>query len=85
MPWVSENWNNHFSWKGDGAMPPDQKEKLQGYVKRAHEHGRLVRFWATPENEEVWKELLAAKVDLIGSDDLGRLQRFLLEQPLSKE
>lgn len=85
MPWISENWNSHFSWKGDGPMPRDQKEKLRGYVKQAHEQGRLVRFWATPESEVVWKELVAAEVDLIGSDDLKRLQRFLLEQRSSKE
>ena len=75
MPWISDNWNNHFRWKGDGPMPADQKEKLREYVKKAHRHGRLVRFWATPENERVWEELLAADVDLIGSDDLERLQQ----------
>ncbi|MDQ3331669.1 MAG: phosphatidylinositol-specific phospholipase C/glycerophosphodiester phosphodiesterase family protein [Planctomycetota bacterium] len=80
LPWISENWNNQFRWKGDGPMPEDERAKLRDYVAKAHRHGRLVRFWATPENEAVWKELLAANVDLIGTDDLGRLQRFLLQQ-----
>jgi len=77
MPWISENWNNQFHWKGDGPMPADQREKLRSYVAKAHQHGRLVRFWATPENEAVWQELLAADVDLIGTDQLAQLQQFL--------
>jgi hypothetical protein len=77
LPWISENWNNPFRWKGDGPMPAAEREKLRDYVARAHQQGRLVRFWATPENEEVWKELSAADVDLIGTDRLDRLQRFL--------
>lgn len=77
MPWISENWNNQFRWTGSGPMPADQQKKLRDYVATAHEHGRLVRFWATPENEAVWRELLAADVDLIGTDQLDQLQRFL--------
>lgn len=77
LPWISENWNNQFRWKGDGPMPAAEREKLREYVAKAHQHGRLVRFWATPENEAVWQELLAADVDLIGTDRLDRLQRFL--------
>ncbi len=77
LPWISENWNNQFRWKGDGPMPADQQKKLREFVAKAHQQGRLVRFWATAENEEVWKELLAADVDLIGTDKLDQLQQFL--------
>lgn len=78
MPWVSENWNTLFRWKGDGPMPEGERAKLRDYVHKAHEHGRLVRFWATPENEAFWAELLAAKVDLVGTDDLDRLKAYLI-------
>jgi hypothetical protein len=53
-------------------------------VARAHERGRLVRFWATPESETVWAELLAAGVDLINTDRLADLQKFLLANPRPK-
>jgi hypothetical protein len=59
-------------------MPDAQKQKLREYVGKAHKHGRLVRFWATPEKEAVWKELLAAGVDLVGTDKLDELQKYLL-------
>lgn len=80
MPWISANWTEQFRWRGDGPMPEAERTKLREYVAKAHEHGRIVRFWATPENEAVWKELLAADVDLIGTDDLDRLRQFLILQ-----
>jgi len=54
-----------------------ERDKLRSLVAQAHERGRRLRFWATPEQESVWRELLAADVDLIGTDDLPRLAKFL--------
>jgi hypothetical protein len=51
---------------------------LTEYVNKAHAKGRRVRFWATPESEAVWKELVAAGVDLINTDKLRELQSFLI-------
>ena len=42
--------------------------------------GRKVRFWATPETEAMWKELLAAEVDFINTDKLKELEKFLRER-----
>ena len=85
MPLASDNWNKHFSWKGKGEMPGEEKNKLLQFVQKAHENGYLLRFWATPdkpglERDAVWNELINAQVDLIGSDDLTGLQdKFLKE------
>jgi hypothetical protein len=80
LPMISDNWNRHFRWRGEGEMPTTERQKLQSAVRRAHDAGRIVRFWATPENENVWRELLEADVDLINTDDLVGLQTFLLKQ-----
>jgi glycerophosphoryl diester phosphodiesterase len=58
-------------------MPPAEKQKLADLAKRTHERGRKLRFWATPEKEAVWAELLAAGVDYINTDKLDELQKFL--------
>jgi hypothetical protein len=81
VPWISANWTLLFRWRGDGPMPEAERQKLLGLVEKAHGRGRLVRFWATPEKEVVWKELLAAGVDLINTDKLGELRTFLLAIP----
>ena len=50
---------------------------LQRIVTKAHAAGRVVRFWKTPENETVWRELRSADVDLLNTDQLARLAAFL--------
>ena len=79
MPLISDNFRNQFKWRGDGPMPMAERDKLHAAVKQAHAAGRRLRFWATPENEAVWKELQNAKVDLLNTDQLKRLQTFLMD------
>ena len=83
IPLISDNWIKHFTWKGTGAMPAEERRKLREIVQTAHRKGRRVRFWAIPDNpsparEAVWRELVSAGIDLINTDDLEGLQRFLL-------
>ncbi|WP_432571549.1 phosphatidylinositol-specific phospholipase C/glycerophosphodiester phosphodiesterase family protein [Kineococcus sp. SYSU DK005] len=86
MPLVSDNWNNLFTWKGVGEMPEAERTRLHEFVRAAHLAGRQVRFWATPdepgpEREAVWRELVAAHVDHVNTDDLAGLRGFLLALP----
>lgn len=85
MPLVSDNWTRHFTWRGVGPMPEVERAKLREIVRTAHAKGYEVRFWATPdvagpEREAVWRELVAADVDAVNTDDLSGLQRFLLAE-----
>jgi hypothetical protein len=84
MPLVSERWGALFRWNGEGAMPPDQQEKLSNLVQQAHAEGYRLRFWATPESVAVWRKLLEMDVDHINTDDLTGLSRFLLEHDTSR-
>ncbi|MFO0804166.1 MAG: phosphatidylinositol-specific phospholipase C/glycerophosphodiester phosphodiesterase family protein [Gemmataceae bacterium] len=77
IPWISASWDSQFKWRGTGAMPEAEREKLKAFVAAAHKRKRLVRFWAAPDKPEVWNELLNADVDLINTDSLDGLQRFL--------
>lgn len=83
MPLISDRWTAHFKWRGIGEMPLEERRKLREIVQVSHEKGRRVRFWATadkpsPAREALWRELASAGVDLINTDDLQGLQRFLL-------
>jgi hypothetical protein len=77
MPLVSDHWGRHFTWKGEGSIPAAEKLKLEDLVKKTHAQGRRLRFWATPEKPELWRELHAAGVDLINTDDLAGLAAIL--------
>lgn len=85
MPLVSDNWTVHFTWQGDGPMPAAERDKLRGIVRQAHAAGQRIRFWATPDlavaqREAVWRELIAAGVDHLNTDDLPGLRDFLRAQ-----
>ena len=77
LPLISDNWGNHFRWRGVGEIPAAEKKKLRDVVKQAHNAGRRVRFWATPETPALWSELYDAGVDAINTDRLDELQDFL--------
>lgn len=77
LPLISDNWTNQFSYRGTGSMPDAERKKLRDMVDRAHARGRRIRFWATAESPELWSELKAAGVDLIGTDELARLSSYL--------
>jgi hypothetical protein len=77
LPLISDNWTSHFRYRGVGSMPEAEREKLHDIVERTHAKGRRIRFWATPENPVLWQELKGAGVDLIGTDDLEKLSKFL--------
>ena len=78
VPLVSDNWEKLFTWRWKGAMPADQRATLKAWIEKAHAQGRKVRFWNTPDTPQAWEVLLAAGVDIIGTDNLAGLQRFLI-------
>lgn len=78
VPLVSENWQKIFTWRWEDTMPEAEREALRRWVDRAHAQGRKVRFWNTPDRPAAWQVLRDAGVDVIGTDDLAGLQRFLL-------
>lgn len=83
IPLISGNWTQSFTWQGDGPFPEAERARLNSIVSTAHSRGQRVRFWATPDapgaaRDAVWRELLAARVDHINTDDLAGLRRFLL-------
>ena len=81
MPMISDNWRVHFK----NADPKSSLAKiLPGWLKSSHKLPSAwsfwVRFWATPESEQLWAQLLSASVDWIGTDDLQRLAEFLRQR-----
>jgi hypothetical protein len=74
---ASCRYSHVLNWKGEGPIPPAEKQRLCIYVSEAHRYGKKVRLWASPENRVVWRELLDCGVDLINTDQLEKLKAFL--------
>lgn len=79
MPVISDNYNNHLRWRGNGTPPVEDLEKLQTWVAMAHAEGKKVRLWASPDQPIVWETLLNLGVDLLNADDLKGLSDYLLQ------
>lgn len=77
VPWVSESWNRLFTWRGQDVPPATDLATLRDLVGRAHAQGQRVRFWGAPDFEALWRVQHAAGVDLINTDKLEELARFL--------
>ena len=76
IPWINSQWGKTFQWRGDGPMPDGERRRLKEIVAKAHERGRKVRFWGSPDNAVFWQALLDNGVDLINTDDLDGLKKF---------
>lgn len=76
-PLDSEKWGSHFTWDGKGIMPVKEFLKLGRMVKEAHEAGRALRFWATPDIPALWAVLAGSGVDYISTDNMPRLAHWV--------
>ena len=79
-PIASCKYSSLLKWKGKGIIPEIELHRLEYYVTQAHKNGRKVRLWASPENEVVWSKLLKCNVDLLNTDRLKILRKFLLTE-----
>lgn len=77
MPWISDNFQRHFKWRGAGNMPEDEQVRLRELAQRTHAEGKLLRLWATPDVPAMWDMLQAAGVDWVNSDRLVELSQHL--------
>jgi hypothetical protein len=80
MPLISERFSKIVKWNGKGEIKARELDKIKQLTAKAHAEGKLVRLWASPEEELVWETLLDAGVDLINTDLITQLQNFLTER-----
>ena len=80
---ISDNWEDHFSWRGLGSLSEGDSSRLAQTLEAAHRSGYRLRFWNIPAPEgrpieEVWSRLLEAGVDLLSVDDVTAYRDFLV-------
>ncbi|MBC8110677.1 MAG: hypothetical protein H7Y04_06415 [Verrucomicrobia bacterium] len=79
MPVISDTYRKFCKWNGVGQMPESEFLTLQNLAEKVHRENKKLRLWAIPDNENTWKTLLKAGVDLINTDKLKALNQFLTE------
>jgi hypothetical protein len=74
---ASCKYSKLIKWNGKTPISDIEKRKLCNFVVMAHRAGSKVRLWASPEKKVVWDELLKCGVDLINTDQLVTLRKYL--------
>jgi hypothetical protein len=74
---ASCKYSKLLKWDGKGIISTTEKDRLCNIVIMAHKMGEKVRLWASPEKKVVWDELLSCGVDLINTDRLPVLKKYL--------
>jgi alkaline phosphatase len=77
---VSLCFEDFSSWKGEGPLHPKDKRILKHLIDSVHLAGKPIRFWAAPDNTTSWKMQMKLGADLIGTDKLNELARFLRKE-----
>lgn len=80
MPWISDNWSNHFKWRGEGTLSAEEEKKVKELVTQSHQVGCQIRFWAIPDQPNAWRTLNRLGVDFINTDHLSELRQTLTEK-----
>lgn len=75
MPLVSINWDDTIG-RGGRWLLGERLENAERFIAQVHGEGRQVRFWGTPDREDLWRRLEAVGVDYIGADSVDDLHRF---------
>lgn len=78
IPMISARWGSTFKWRGRSEIDDAELAKLKSIVHSSHQMQRRVRLWASPESTAVWQQLLDVGIDHINTDNLKKLQSFLL-------
>ncbi len=77
---VSLQFSLFSAWNGLDTIPAKDEDRLRRIINSVHAAGKSIRFWAAPDNENGWKELMKLRVDFIGTDRIEALSRYVKEQ-----
>jgi len=80
MPMISQHMRSVISWDGKGPISSEDQNTLTQLSQHAHAEGKTVRLWATPENENLWDNLIETGIDWINTDNLAQLHTYLTQE-----
>lgn len=79
VPRGSAKYKSHFKWKGKGEMPEEELIKLRAYIAKAKECNKKLRFYAMPENINIWRTFLNEGAYWINVDNSKLFKDFYLK------
>ena len=78
---ISQAFQKYSKWNGEGPLPEKDKKAIQKMISQVHDLGKKVRVWATPDNINSWKTMMALGVDYLNTDNVRELGDYLRTAP----
>jgi hypothetical protein len=78
---ISQAFQQYSKWNGEGPIPEKDRKKIQKMISGVHDLGKKVRIWATPDNINAWKTMMALGVDYLNTDKVRELGDYLRTAP----
>ncbi|MEM6318845.1 MAG: hypothetical protein AAF960_14330 [Bacteroidota bacterium] len=75
-PFISEHISTITQKSSYAQLDKMTLRRIIDFAEKAAQQGKKVRLWGTPESEILWAKLEEAGVDLLNTDDLGRLRLY---------
>lgn len=70
-----------IQWNGKGTPREEETEKIRNTVEKAHRQQKQIRFYGAPDFPNAWINLMNMNVDLINTDHIPDLKKFLNTVP----
>jgi len=77
ISFVSTAFSDHASWNGKGMLTKAEHEKITNLITGVHASGKKIRFWGAPDFSNAWLTFMNLKVDILGTDDVTGLSKFI--------
>jgi len=74
---ISTDFKSVSDWNGDGEIPANDEARIREVIIGAHKLNMPIRFWASPDFQNAWEKLEAIGVDILNSDNIDELSKYL--------
>ncbi len=81
VPLISDSFGRYSRWNGLGKLPANESAKVQNAITKAHQQGKKIRFWASPDTRTSYQTFIQLGVDWLGTDQLTQLSEYLQKRP----
>jgi len=77
IAFISDSWARY-------ALPPvmDEYDRVKEVIEKVHQLRKPIRFWATPDNSELWELQKKLGVDIINTDKVAECREYFMKNKI---
>lgn len=76
VAYISDAFGNYAAWN-NGKVSEKDLSNVRSVIAKVHQLNKPFRFWGIPDSTGAWQFLIQEKVDIVGTDHVSDLVKFL--------